>query len=151
MRPCLATREEPMVDQPLHERLSHLEGWDGMEPEEKFEAIRNADMLALLDNGIGRNKIDELVAMAEDEGDELDDYLELYITDPDDHSCDYYNISDLDQFDGGEVMSGLSDLFPDLEIDEDDDFDAWIRSYVRRERLGNLAGRGASTADKGKL
>ncbi|WP_062353876.1 hypothetical protein [Pseudoxanthomonas mexicana] len=140
-----------MVDQPLHERLSHLEGWDDMSPEAKFEAIRNADLLLLLDNGIGRYKIDELVAMAEDEGDELDDYLDLYITDPDDHSCDYYNISDLDQFEGGEVMAGLGELFPELEIDEDDDFDAWLRVYVRRERLGTLGGRGAPSTERGKL
>lgn len=138
-----------MVDQPLHERLSHLEDWDGMDPEAKFEAIRNADMLLLLDNGIGRYKIDELVAMAEDEGDELDDYLGLYITDTNDHTCDYYNISDLDQFEGSEVMSVLSDLFPELEIDEDDDFDAWLRPYVRRERLAELASHSSIMVEPG--
>ena len=42
-----------MVDQPLHERLEHLMGWDGMPPEDRYEACRKTGLLVLLDKGVG--------------------------------------------------------------------------------------------------
>ncbi|WP_423171079.1 hypothetical protein [Stenotrophomonas maltophilia group sp. CASM26] len=140
-----------MVDQPLHERLEHLIGWDGMIPEARFDAARKADLLDLLDRGIGRYTYDELVHEAERNREELDDCLGYYITDEDDDSCGYYNISELDQFNGSEAIEYLGQLFPELEIDPDEDMDDWLRAFVRRTRLEQITGRSNTPPKPGKL
>jgi len=140
-----------MVDQALYERLELLKGWDSMHPEDRFEAVRKADLLDLLDNGIGSYIYDELVDEAEREGEDLDVCLGYYITDPHDLSCNYYNISDLDQFESFAVMEVLGQLFPDLDVDVETDMDEWFRSIDWRERLGQIAGRGENTNEPGKL
>ena len=148
---CLPTRDEPMVDQPLHEHLEPLIGWDDMNPEARFEVCRKASLQVLLDQSVGRWTYEELVDQADQEREDLEDTLGYYITDPADPTCGYYNISDLDQFSGYEMMSLLCDLFPELESNDDADFGPWLQAFVRRARLGQIAGRGSNTADPGQL
>ncbi|WP_434031621.1 hypothetical protein [[Pseudomonas] boreopolis] len=140
-----------MADKALHERLAHLIGWDAMTPEARFDAVRKADLLGLIDLAIGNYSFDDLVAEAEREREDLDDCLGYYITDPDDLACGYYNISDLDQLSGYDAMVHLAELFPDLEIDLEEDMDVWLRAYVRRARLGQITGRRDATTEPGKL
>ena len=139
-----------MVDEPLHERLEPLLGWDDMDPEERFEACRTAHLLVLLDRGVGCWSYEEIVEWAAADEEDLDDFLSLYITDPAEPTR-YYNISDVDQFAGNDAMPLLCNLFPELENSEGQDFDAWLQAFVRRARLGEIAGRVASAADPRQL
>ena len=140
-----------MVDQPLHERLEHLMGWDGMPPEDRYEACRKTGLLVLLDKGVGTWSYEELVEEAEREGEDLEYTLGLYITDPDDATGHYYNISDIHQLYGGEVMSLVRDLFPELDAADEADFDDWLRAFIHRTRLGQIAGHRTSTTEPGEL
>lgn len=146
-----------MVDQPLHERLSYLEGWDGMDIEDRFLAARKAGVLDVLNlDGFTYETIVEFAELDKEgpgklKESEIDAYLERYITDPDELSCGYYLLWDIDQLNSDDVIQLLSEHFPELEIGEDEDFDTWVRAYVRRARLGNLADRGTSTAEPGKM
>ena len=140
-----------MVDQPLHERLEPLIGWDGMDYEAKFEVCRTPSLNFLLDKICGRWDYEELVIQAREEMEDLDVTLGYYITDQNDPTSGYYNISDLDFFTGLELMSLLCDFFPELERNDDVDFGPWLQAFVRRSRLGEIAGRDASAADPRQL
>lgn len=113
--------------------------------------MRSTGLLVLLDKGVGCWSYDELVEWAAADNEDLYDFLGLFITDPDDSKGCYGSIYDLDQFDDDELMSLLCHLFPELESNEGLDFDAWLQAFVRRARLGQLAGRDASAADPRQL
>ncbi|KAF1701148.1 hypothetical protein [Pseudoxanthomonas kaohsiungensis] len=134
-----------MVDQPLLERLETLMGWDDMLPEEKYEACRQAGLLVLLNKGVGAYTYVELEGESKTNREDLEDTLGYYITDPDDPTADYFNISDIDQLSGDDVMPLLCDLFPELEATDEADFDDWLRAFIHRTRLGHIAGQRTST------
>lgn len=140
-----------MVDQSLLERLETLIDWDDMQPEEKYEACRQAGLLVLLNKGVGAYTYEELEAESITNREDLEDTLGYYITDPDDATGYYYNISDIDQMRGDEVMPLLCDLFSELEAADEADFDDWLRAFIHRTRLGQIAGQRTATTEPGEL
>ncbi len=150
-----------MTERHLVDRLPHLAGWDDMDAQERLAAVLGAGLDDVID--IGGFDLDDLAVFAVNddwaEGDEATDeevhsYAnEFFITNPDDKDSLYYLTEKLEEIESTAVKQDLCEFFPELELSYES-FDTWLSESIaelKRSLLGQVAGRGTSATDPGKM